>query len=93
MSDTVAEQPVAGTDLDTPVRARLSTLDRFLPVWIVAAVALGLVLGRAFTGLEHALDTVKIADVSLLIAVGLLLTMYPVLARRGCLRLSTDPGA
>ncbi|MCU1693359.1 MAG: arsB [Frankiales bacterium] len=81
MSDTVAEQPVPGTDLDTPVLARLSTLDRFLPVWIVAAMALGLVLGRTFTGLDDALDTVRVADVSLPIAIGLLLMMYPVLAK------------
>lgn len=32
MSDTVGEQATSGTDLDTPVLARLSTLDRFLPV-------------------------------------------------------------
>jgi ACR3 family arsenite transporter len=81
MSDTVSERPLAGTDLDTPVMARLSTLDRYLPVWIVAAMALGLVLGRAFGGLDDALDTVKVADVSLPIAVGLLLMMYPVLAK------------
>lgn len=81
MSDTVAEQPSPGTDLDTPVLSRLGTLDRFLPVWIVAAMALGIVLGRVFTGLADALDTVKVADVSLPIAVGLLLMMYPVLAK------------
>jgi len=77
VSDAVAEQPASGTDLHTPVLARLSTLDRCLPVWIVAAMALGIVLGRAF----DALDPVKVADVSLPIAIGLLLMMYPVLAK------------
>ncbi|MCW2666838.1 MAG: arsB [Frankiales bacterium] len=81
MSDTVSEKPVGGTDLDTPVMQRLSTLDRFLPVWIVAGMALGLLLGRTFSGLNDALDTVKVADVSLPIAIGLLLMMYPVLAK------------
>ena len=81
MSDTVSEKPLGGTDLDTPVLRRLSTLDRFLPVWIVAAMALGLLLGRAFGGLDDALDTVQVADVSLPIALGLLLMMYPVLAK------------
>ena len=81
MSDTVAEDPRSGTDLETPVLARLSTLDRFLPVWIIAAMAAGLLLGRLAPGLDDALDAVRVGDVSLPIAVGLLLMMYPVLAK------------
>ncbi|MGY5884209.1 ACR3 family arsenite efflux transporter [Modestobacter lacusdianchii] len=81
MSDTVAETPRPHTDLDTPVMARLSTLDRFLPVWIIVAMALGLLLGRLIPGLDDALDAVKVGDVSLPIAIGLLLMMYPVLAK------------
>jgi ACR3 family arsenite transporter len=59
----------------------LSTVDRFLPVWIIAAMALGLLLGRVIPGLAGALDAVKIGSVSLPIAVGLLVMMYPVLAK------------
>jgi ACR3 family arsenite transporter len=81
MSDPVTETARPGTDLDTPVMARLSTLDRFLPVWIVAAMALGLLLGRFVPGLDTALEAVKVGDVSLPIAIGLLLMMYPVLAK------------
>jgi ACR3 family arsenite transporter len=81
MSDTIAQTPVSGTDLDTPVLQRLSSLDRLLPVWIVAAMVVGLVLGRAIPGLNDALDAVKVGNVSLPIAVGLLLMMYPVLAK------------
>lgn len=81
MSDIVAETPRPNTDLDTPVMARLSTLDRFLPVWIVAAMALGLALGRWVPGLDDALSAVEVGDVSLPIAIGLLLMMYPVLAK------------
>jgi ACR3 family arsenite transporter len=62
-------------------RARLSTMDRFLPVWIIAAMALGLLLGRSIPGLDQALDAVKIGSVSLPIAIGLLVMMYPVLAK------------
>lgn len=60
---------------------RLSALDRFLPLWIFAAMALGLLLGRAFPGLGALLDTVRIAGVSLPIGLGLLWMMYPVLAK------------
>ncbi len=63
------------------VLARLSVLDRFLPVWIIAAMALGLGLGRVFPDLNDALDTIKIGSVSLPIALGLLAMMYPVLAK------------
>ena len=69
-----------GPRTDTVV-ARLSLLDRFLPVWIVAAMVVGVVLGRAVDGLDDALDRVKIDTVSLPIAIGLLAMMYPVLAK------------
>jgi ACR3 family arsenite transporter len=63
------------------ILGRLSTLDRFLPVWIFAAMGLGLILGRAFPGLGAALDRVQVAGVSVPIGLGLLWMMYPVLAR------------
>ncbi len=75
---------LSGTQVDpahAAVRNRLSTLDRFLPVWIVAAMILGLLLGRSVPGLAVVLDSLKVANVSLPIAVGLLVMMYPVLAK------------
>lgn len=60
---------------------RLSTLDRFLPLWIGLAMALGLGLGRSFSGLSAALSQLKLDTVSLPIALGLLWMMYPVLAK------------
>jgi len=63
------------------VVGRLSWLDRFLPVWIVLAGALGLGLGALVPGLPAALDRLRLGTVSLPIALGLLLMMYPVLAR------------
>ena len=56
-------------------------LDRWLPAWILAAMALGLLLGRLVPGLAAAPDAVKVGSVSLPIAVGLLVMMYPVLAK------------
>lgn len=66
---------------EEPVLEKLSTLDRFLPLWIGAAMLLGIGLGRLFPGLDDTLDRVKVDTVSLPIAVGLLLMMYPVLAK------------
>lgn len=63
------------------VIGRLSATDRLLPVWIGAAMLLGLVLGRVVPGIDDALNAVKIGQTSLPIAAGLLLMMYPVLAK------------
>ncbi|MBC6935408.1 MAG: arsenical-resistance protein [Chloroflexi bacterium] len=60
---------------------QLSVLDRFLPVWIFAAMAVGIILGKVFPDLAPALDSVKLDTVSLPIAIGLLWMMYPVLAK------------
>jgi len=76
MTQRTAQDPV-----ETEVIGRLSTLDRLLPLWIVLAMAAGLLLGRVVPGLQGALDAVKIDNTSLLIAVGLFAMMYPVLAR------------
>jgi ACR3 family arsenite transporter len=64
----------------SPTR-KLSALDRLLPLWIFAAMALGLGLGRVWPGIGPALDHVRLDTVSLPIAVGLLWMMYPVLAK------------
>ena len=66
---------------EAPVLERLSTLDRFLPLWIGVAMVAGLALGRLIPDLNDWLDTVKIGSVSLPIAIGLLVMMYPVLAK------------
>ena len=66
---------------DVDVLHGLSRLDRFLPVWILAAMGLGLLIGRVLPSVASALDAVKIGSVSLPIAVGLLVMMYPVLAK------------
>lgn len=66
---------------EAAVLGKLSVLDRFLPVWIVAAMVAGLVLGRYFPAIQDILDAVKIDQTSLPIALGLFLMMYPVLAK------------
>ncbi|MBO0595427.1 ACR3 family arsenite efflux transporter [Nesterenkonia sp. E16_7] len=61
--------------------AKLSVLDRFLPVWIIAAMGLGLALGAVVPAVGVAMESMEVAGVSLPIAVGLLVMMYPVLAK------------
>ena len=70
-------------------KARLSTLDRFLPLWIGLAMVAGLLLGRVVPGLGSALSAVEIDGISLPIAIGLLVMMYPVLAKVRYDRLDT----
>jgi arsenite transporter len=74
------------------VVGKLSTLDRFLPVWIGAAMVAGLLLGNMIPGLGDVLSAVEIDGISLPIALGLLIMMYPVLAKVRYDRLDTVTG-
>jgi len=79
MSEASARAADVGDD--RAITGRLSVLNRLLPVWIGAAMVLGILLGRLFPDLNDALEKVEIATVSLPIAIGLLAMMYPVLAK------------
>lgn len=74
------------------VVARLSRLHQFLPIWIGLAMVAGLLLGRLIPGLNSALEAVKVGGISLPIALGLLVMMYPVLAKVRYDRLDTVAG-
>ncbi len=76
-------RPAAASGADGPVAsgARLAVVDRYLPVWVLLAMAVGLGVGRAVPSFGNALGLWEIQSVSVPIAIGLLAMMYPILAR------------
>ena len=76
-------------DHTDPAKAKLSALDRMLPLWIGLAMVSGLLLGRLIPGLDEALAALEVGGISVPIALGLLVMMYPVLAKVRYDRLGT----
>ncbi|OZJ04249.1 hypothetical protein BZG36_02483 [Bifiguratus adelaidae] len=60
---------------------QLGLLDKFLPIWIIVAMIVGVVIGYFCPGVQDAFETVQLDTVSVPIAVGLLVMMYPVLCK------------
>jgi len=66
---------------DKPAVKRLAWLDKLLAVWIFLAMAVGIILGEFVPSTSVVLEKVKFVDVSLPLAIALIVMMWPILCR------------
>ena len=80
-ADTDQPSDIDEKSLDVPPFKALSFLDRFLVIWIILAMAVGIILSNLVPSTAPALQQSTFVGVSVPIAVGLLVMMYPILCK------------
>lgn len=76
----MSTQPLStSTEASAPVK--MSFLDRYLTVWIFAAMAIGVLIGAVFPQVSHWNEAMSVGNTNIPLAIGLILMMYPPLAK------------
>ena len=67
--------------LKTGIMKKLGTLDQYLTLWIFLAMGIGVTLGYVFPSIAEVLDSMSVGTTNIPIAIGLIVMMFPPLAK------------